>query len=145
MKTRLWGVLFLIVILAALTSIIVAHAAERPIVASGTVYSDTVNNIALTPTSATVLSLSLPKGSYTIWGVLGGTDGVTVNCTVKNGSYDMFDFSGVGENSFIAGVTTLSATTKVNLNRYSSSDVTMSWGQLQAQLLPAVIGTVNHN
>jgi hypothetical protein len=145
MKTKVCAVLFAVMALTGLATILTAHEVEPATVTKGTVYSDTGNSIAITPTSSTILSLSLPKGSYTIWGLIGGTQGVTVNCSVMNGSYDMFDFSGLGENSFVAGVTTLSATTTIDLDCSASTDVTMTWGQLQAQLLPDVIGTVNHN
>jgi hypothetical protein len=123
-----------------------AAAAEPATSTLPSVVSATVNNVGISEgTYSNAVSITLPKGSYLIWSILGGTNGGSVNCSVLNGTYHMFDFSGIGEASFVAGVVVLSSQGTLDLScETEESGVTMTFAQLQAQQVGAVKGTVTH-
>jgi len=134
------------VVFAGLALCVSSSAAQPATATLGSVASATANEVAVPSGSySNVVTLTLPKGNYLVWGILGGTDGATVNCNVVNGAYHMFDFTGLGEASFVAGVAQLSATTTLDLScETDQSGVTMTFAQLQAQQVGAIKGTVNH-
>jgi hypothetical protein len=131
----------------AIPSLTIPAAAAEPATSTlPSVTSATVNKVAISEGAySNTVSITLPKGNYVIWSILGGTNGATVNCSVLNGTYDMFDFTGLGEASFVAGVVVLSAQSTVDLScETPESDVTMTFAQLQAQQVGTVKGTVTH-
>jgi len=138
-------VVFAIVCLLGLAASLSASA--KPAIAGGDVFSDTVNHVSVPDgTFANVATLSLPKGNYQVWAILGGSNGAVVNCNVVIGSYHMFDFSGYGEASFIAGVAKLAGPTTIDLScDANQSNVSLTFVQLQAQQVGSVKGQVNHD
>jgi len=134
-------------VLAGMMLLAPAQATQPATTTLPTVASATANEVAVSSGSyANVVTLTLPKGNYLVWGILGGTDGATVNCNVVNGPYHMFDFTGLGEASFVAGVAQLSNTATLDLSCESDqSNVTMTFAQLQAQQVGTIKGTVSHN